>query len=153
MQVLAIERDGGHQSEPVRPRYRADRAVLIPRHPGNSAAIIEAHDEIGIELDAPALPDHQAHEVAGTVARRHEVDQGRDAVGRLERGLENERIRPIAAGYACIGIPGGDVPAPVLDGAEQSREAGPGVETGKQSQSIEPVRDTSATVSQSPISA
>ncbi len=45
----------------VRPRYRADRAILLPRNPRNGAAIVKAHDEIGIKVDAPALPNDQAH--------------------------------------------------------------------------------------------
>src|SRR5262245_12476822 len=61
-------------------------------------------------------------------ARRHEIGEDGNSGCRLEAGLQNERIRSIAARNTCRRRGSYD-PATMLGRSEQRTEAGAGIET------------------------
>jgi hypothetical protein len=91
-------------------------------------------------------------------AQRHKVHQDRGAaVGGDELGFEDQRVVDIAALDAqvrsCRRRSRCDLPAPIVRVAQQGCKARRRVKAGQQSQSMEPSRETSAAVSQSPMRA
>ena len=121
-------------------------------HPRHDRAVVEADDELGAHLDAPLEPLDDPHEVGSAVAQRHEVDHAHAARRRLPLALEDQRVGPVAARRRRPALGGREQPAPVL---ASSRAAPPKHEPeskrGRHSQSIEPVRPTSAAVCRSPM--
>ena len=152
-QVLAAGLDRRPQHRHVLPADREQRrTVLAFLDPGNIGAEAEADHQLHVHLDPAANAAHQPHHVGGVAARRHEIDQVNRAVSRLEPGLKDQGVIPIAARGA------GNFPAGAISqrpcfsvprsAAKQASES----KAGQHSQSIDPFRPTSAAVSQSPIS-
>jgi hypothetical protein len=111
------------------PDHGEPRAVL-PSQPGDGRAVFEAQHELGrdLHLTAQALDDPSQDGVVTT--GRHEVDETNGALLGLEGGLQDERLRQVAARHARRLGRRFDQPAPVLGPAEQGVEAGGRVEAG-----------------------
>jgi hypothetical protein len=152
VEVLAAGGHRGPQRHLVRPGHRAQVAVVVARHPGHGAAVVEAQHQLHPHGDPPAHAADDADQVGAAVARRHEVDQ-RDgaAVRRFHDRLQHQRIprycRSVRSGTTSRGAmrqrPCSGAPSRAAKHAGLSKR-------GQQSQSTEPSRDTSAAVSQSP---
>ncbi len=133
---------------------RANGSVIVPlTTQGTSPSVIKANNKIGFELDLPACSNDNPNNVACPIPRRHEVDQHGRAGIRFENGLQNQCIGAITAGDARFFSfgridqrPFSGVPSSAAKQADESKR-------GKQSQSMDPSRETRAAASQSPINA
>ena len=103
-----------------------------------------------MQADAPPFAADKPDNIGVAAARRHEINDGDYAIGGLETGLENQRV--LAVGSRPAGIRVGHVNDPAAVPSSAAKQA-PESKRGQHSQSIEPDRETSAAVSQSPISA
>src|SRR5205085_8236849 len=96
--------------------------------PGDDAAVVEAHNELGPQLDGSANTFDDADDVGRDAARRHEVEHADRAVRALPRRLEDERVLEVALGAERAGVRRREQPAAVVRVAEQRGEARAGVE-------------------------
>ena len=126
--VLAMQIDRRAHHQHLRPRDRRHRVAVDARHPGHRPAVVEAHDEVEVEIDAAFEADHDAHDVGDAVAGRHEVDEHGAAGRRPEGRLEDQRAIAIAPRGGELQIARRDAPAAVLRRADQRGEAGTGIE-------------------------
>jgi len=81
-----------------------DDAVGHPLDPGHAQAVPEADDQLHAHRDVTAQPLHDADELRGAaIARRHEVDDPRRAVGGLEArcGVEARQAQPVHRAVAA----------------------------------------------------
>ncbi len=126
-QALAMHGDVGMQDDPIRTANGAE-AVVLPLHPGDDAAVIEAEHELHVHghFAADSLDDADQHRGVG--AERHEIDDiDRAAIGFVAR-FEHQRLAPIASPRRPALGGGSKLPAAVLGCAEQGGEAGVGIE-------------------------
>ena len=88
-EILPVQLHRCAQVQRVGPRL-GDDAVGHPLHPGHDQAVPEADEQLHAHRDVTTQPLHDAHELRGAaIARRHEVDDPRRAVGGLEVGLQD----------------------------------------------------------------
>ena len=128
LHVLAVHLDGGAQNGAVGAGHRAQCSLVEAGDPGNDRAVVEAQDELGAHRDLAALADHEAHDVGRLAAQRHEVEHADDAVLRLVRRLEHERVLAVGARRLRVPIDGPEQPAPVLRPAQKRGEARASIE-------------------------
>jgi tRNA synthetases class II (D, K and N) len=93
----------------------------------------------------PRRPFDQADNRRIRLADRHEIDQGDTAVPRLEHRLQNHRAIAVGAADAGGRINRTDPPSPALR-SEQAAKQAVLSNRGQHSQSMEPLRPTSAAV-------
>src|SRR3546814_5018453 len=117
------------QLDRIRPSHRM-RAEILALEPGRGAAITEPQHELAMHPHSPAVAANEAHDidVLLVAGERHEVDQSHRAFIGLEGRLEDCCARPVAAGDGRLPACRRDAPEAVLGRAEQSREAGVGIE-------------------------
>src|SRR5206468_5794997 len=127
-EAFAVQLDVGSEDDHVRAGDGAKRAVVEARDPGHNRAIVEAEHQLDAHLDATALADDHPREIGGRAAEGHEVDERDRAGGGLELGFEDQRAVAVAPRDARIWIARRDLPAAVLRGPEQRREARAGIE-------------------------
>ena len=136
------------------PGDRRQPAVLAAPDPRDDPAVVEAQDELHAHGHASLEAADDAHDVGRLVADRHEVDDLQHAAGGVEVRLEHERavaVAPLRARDLARRARAASGRASRRRAARRSR---PGSRSaGRQSQSIEPSRPTSAAVCVSPISA
>ena len=94
-----------------------------------------------------------AHDVRRLAARRHEVEHAHRALVGLPDRLEHERVVQIPALVVVPPSTGAISQRPFSGVPSSAAKQAPESKRGKQSQSIEPPRSTSAAVCRSPISA
>ena len=126
--VLAARVRRRAEAERIR-ACEGDARVFLVRslaHPGDDATIVEAHRQLGPEMDAALDALDDAHDVGCLTPRRHEVQDARyRAVLRLPGRLEDERVVEVAARVRRRRRRG-DEPAAVVGLAEECGEAGAG---------------------------
>ncbi len=114
-----------------RDRVRAgdgDERFVDRSNPRDDGAVVETEHQLHEHVHASVDALHDADDIGGLAARRHEVDQAHGARTRLELGLQHERVAPIAAPGRVELALGLDRPVPVLGVAEQRGEDRPRVE-------------------------
>ena len=124
------------QNEQMRPGDGPQGSVMQAGDPGHGAPVIEADDQFGVHADAAALALDDADHAGGVQAHRHAVDDGDAAVVGVGVGFEDQAVVAVAAARGPDLAGGGDAPATVFRRAEQSGEAGAGVET-RQTQPVD----------------
>ena len=143
------------EAQRVRAGDRPTSAAVDAADPRDDRAVVEADDELHPHRRRDrARPSTIRTRSGARLARRHEVD---------ERGPRRRRSRTRSRGRACRRDSGGASrgtrrPARSASGRSRAcraarRSSAPESNRGRQSQSIEPSRPTSAAVWQSPISA
>jgi hypothetical protein len=100
LQIFTADRRRRVQDHHVRPGDRAQRAIVHARDPRDRAAVVEAEHQLHAHAHASALAAHYADDIGVTPAWGHEVDEKNDAVGRLDAGLEDQRVAAIAPRYS-----------------------------------------------------
>ena len=108
-----------------------DEAVTGSGGPGRDRAVLEAHDQLHLHLDGATSTLDDAVDRRVTVVRRHEVGHRHRSRRRLEDRLENQGLRFVAAGDLGHLALRGDQPPSVARVAEQRREGGAGVDSGR----------------------
>ena len=154
--VLAARLRGRAEAERVRAGERDARVLLVLAlaHPRDDAAVVEADRQLRAEVDAALDALDDADDVGRLAARRHEVEDARDrAVLRLPARLEDERVVEVAARARRRGATARASQRPLSGPPSSAAKQAPESKRGKQSQSIEPSRSTSAAVCRSPRSA
>ena len=114
----------------LKTKLRSRNAVMVrssSRLAEVRAAVIKP-DDSSVELNLPTPPEHDADEVGYAIAHRHEIDDGRRALGGFDIGLEDEGSWAVATDEARFRIAGADRPAAVLWRAEERSETCGGVE-------------------------
>ena len=93
----AAKLDGGDELQRVGAGNGVRTAEMLA-HPGNAAAVIEAHDQLGAHAHAASVASDQTDQIDLILAlgQRHEIDQRDAAFFRLELGLENPGFTPVA---------------------------------------------------------
>ena len=141
---------GVHSARASGPATAHSRPSSAP-HPGHHRPVAEADDEVHAHGDLAADGFDHPDDLGVVLADGHAVDHPGDAVGGLELGLEDERVAAVAA--PDLVVIGGRRDAPVAVSSLPSNWAKQASESnrGRHSQSIDPLRPTSATVWRSPM--
>jgi hypothetical protein len=128
LHAFASHRNARTHDRHIGPDDGLQAAVGEPAHPWNRRSVVEPENEFHAHRDASLAADDEAHQIRYRFAHRHEVDHPDGAVGGLEICFEHQRAGAIAPRHDRIVILRCNLPAPVLWGPEQRREAGRGIE-------------------------
>ena len=109
-------------------------------------AVIEANDELHLHGDAAAHTLDDADDVGIFPARRHEIDQAHRATRGFDFGFKNQRVAAITTLCVVILSLGHNLQWPFFASPSNEAKHAPESKRGKQSQSTQPSRLTSAPV-------
>src|SRR2546423_15219263 len=89
------------------------RAAEMLAYPGDAAAIIEAHDQLGVHPHPALVASDQADQVDLVLAirQRHEIDQRDAALGGLELRFQDAGFAAISPRALCHRLGGVQQPA------------------------------------------
>src|SRR5437762_11533167 len=99
--------------------------------PGNNVAVIETDDQFHLHPYVPAEALDDPDDVRIFPTRRHEIDQANGAHRRFHFRFENQSVTAITAASRCDFSVGDKSPPAVFSIAQQGREAGARIESGK----------------------
>ena len=122
-QILSLQRHRCVKHHHVRPGNRSEGSVGQPADPGDGPSVVEPQHEFRVHLDAAAIASHQPDHVGVLASRRHEIDEGDDALTGLHRGFEDQGVIAIAARDARGLARGRNQPATVFRSTQQRRKA------------------------------
>ena len=151
--VLAVRLDGRPEAQRVR-TGDGDERVVDPADPRDDAAVVEPDHQLEPHRHAAGQALDDPHDVGRVSARRHEVDHAHRALVGLVARTPASACRDGSAGHVARTASrargaSGRCPAAPSSAAKHAPESN----RGKQHQSIDPSRLTSAAVCRSPISA
>src|SRR4029453_18032353 len=97
-QVLAVRLHWSAQPARVRTGDGDDRPV-VPTDPWHHSSVVEPQPELHPHRHPAGDALCDANDVWRLPARRHEVEKPYGALGRLELGLQHQRLAAVAAAY------------------------------------------------------